>query len=418
MFRIPLLKKIPERWSSISRTGVRDQDYDEARRIILSNQIAALGVITMLAYDAIYLFYDPVLLTGPITVNLLGALVCVSVLYLNDCGRHHPARLLLYISTNIQIYLLTFFLGTVTGMHLLHIMMVSFAGFFFAREAKFRLICLLAMPVTLFFVEYFLFTPGNTPIVLTSGMIYLLYFTLSATTFILVMVFFALFYSEILRTEDLLQKEYQRSENLLLNILPREIAGRLKQGEHTIADSYTSVTILFADVVGFTDMAARLAPEVLVGQLNHLYKEFDMLLEKYDVEKIKTLGDAYMIASGLPVEREDHMEIAACLALDMRDLIKSQAIGDTRLDLRIGFYSGPVVAGVIGSRKFSYDVWGDTVNIASRLESTGVPGKIQVSKACCERLKHKFEFEERGVIDVKGVGRMQTCFLEGKKSIL
>lgn len=405
------LNRIAAMWSSISGIGLRNQDYDEARRIVLSNQIAALGVVTMLAYDVIYLFYDPLLLAGPVTVNLIGANVCVTVMYLNHIERYSAARLLIYVSTNIQIYLLTYFLGTITGMHLLHIMMISFAGFFFAREAKPRLISLLAMPVLLFFIEYFLFTPGSTPIQLNTGMIHFLYFTLSATTFILVMVFFALFYKEILRTEDLLQKEHQRSEGLLLNILPKEIAERLKKKERTIADSYPSVTILFADLVGFTDMAAKLPPEILVDQLNRLYQEYDSLLEKYDVEKIKTLGDAYMIAAGLPVEREDHMEIIANLALDMLELVKEQKIADRELDLRIGFHSGPVVAGVIGNRKFSYDVWGDTVNIASRLESTGVPGRIQVSGVCYEELKDRFHLEERGEIDVKGVGRMRTYFL-------
>ncbi|MEX2523636.1 MAG: adenylate/guanylate cyclase domain-containing protein [Gammaproteobacteria bacterium] len=410
-----LLHKIATLWSSISGIGNRSRDYDESRRIILSNQIAALGVLTMLAYDVIYLAYDPLLLVGPITVNVIGALVCITVLYLNHHEQYGAARLLIYISTNIQIYLLTYYLGTVTGMHLLHIMMISFAGFFFARETRLRLFSLLAMPVLLFFIEYFLFTPGNTPIELNPAMIHFLYFTLSATTFILVMVFFSLFYKEILRTEDLLQKEYQRSESLLLNILPKQIADRLKQKEHTIADSYSSVTILFADLVGFTDMAAKLHPEMLVDQLNRIYQEYDALLEKYDVEKIKTLGDAYMIAGGLPVARDDHMELIAHLALDMRDLVKKQNIADRKLDLRIGFHSGPVVAGVIGNRKFSYDVWGDTVNIASRLESTGVPGTIQVSGTCYEELKDKFHLEERGEIDVKGVGKMRTYFLNAAR---
>jgi len=404
------LRMIATLWSSISGTGIRNQDYDESRRIILSNQIAA-GVVTMLAYDVIYLFYDPLLLAGPITVNIIGALACITVLYLNYHERYGMARLLIYISTNIQIYLLTYFLGTVTGMHLLHIMMISFAGFFFAREPKPRLYSLLAMPVLLFFTEYFLFGPSNAPIELDIGMIHFLYFTLSATTFILVMVFFALFYKEILRTEDLLQKEYQRSEGLLLNILPEEIAGRLKQKKRIIADSYSSVTILFADLVGFTDMAAKLPPEMLVEQLNRLYQEYDGLLEKYDVEKIKTLGDAYMIAGGLPMERNDHMQIVARLALDMLALVKKQEIADRELNLRIGFHSGPVVAGVIGNRKFSYDVWGDTVNIASRLESTGVPGRIQVSESCHGVLKDMFHLEERGEIDIKGVGKMRTYFL-------
>lgn len=412
---ISIFNKTADAWRWLSGIGTKDLDYDESRRIVLCNQIATLGVITMLGYDGIYLVYDPVLLLDPITVNLSGALVCVCALYLNYLRRHDAARLLIYLSVNVQIYLLTWYLGTVTGMHLLHIMMISFAGFFFAREPLPRLVVLLLFPMLLFFIEYFLFVPAATPIMLDPGMVHFLYVTLSSTVFILVIIFFTLFYNEILRTEDLLQKEYRRSEGLLLNILPAEIVRRLKQDGDTVADSYPSVTILFADLVGFTDVASRLEPEVLVGELNELYQEYDRLIESYGLEKIKTLGDAYMVAGGIPVANDHHMETIAGLALDMRELTRNHKISGNNLDLRIGFHTGPVVAGVIGKHKFSYDVWGDAVNLASRLESTGEPGRIHVSEFCYRRLRNEFLLEARGETEIKGMGSMRTYFLTGRR---
>ena len=406
--------KLPTIWSTISGMGIRDQDYDESRRIIISNQIAFLGIITMLAYDAFYFFYDFFLLYKPIIVNLAGAFICVLVLYLNHLQQYRTARLCLYLCVNIQIYLLTYYLGTVTGMHLLHIMMISFALFFFIREKKSRLVVLLLLPILLFFIEYFLFTPGATPIRLDPVTVHFLYIILSITTFLLVMLFFALFYKQILRTEDLLQKEYQRSEGLLLNILPAEIANRLKTEDSTIADSHPSATILFADLAGFTNIATQLAPETLVDRLNLLFQDYDRLVEKYGLEKIKTIGDAYMVAGGVPVSSEYHLEAMASLALDMQSIVAPITMDGKPLQVRIGFHSGPVVAGVIGIRKFSYDVWGDAVNLASRLESTGVPGKIHVSEYCYKKLNHRFSFEKRGEIDVKGIGKICTYFLTGR----
>ena len=213
---------------------------------------------------------------------------------------------------------------------------------------------------------------------------------------------------------SLLRVEQDRSEALLLNVLPREIAGRLMKGERVIADHHPSVSILFADLVGFTPLTDTLTPNEMVELLNQIFTHFDSLIEKMEVEKIRTIGDNYMIAAGLPKPRADHAQVLARLALEMNAYVESLApIEGRRLAFRFGLNSGPVVAGVLGHKKFTYDVWGDTVNTASRMESQGEAGKIQITRAAYELLKNDFLCEPNGPISVKGKGPMETWFLMG-----
>ncbi len=212
--------------------------------------------------------------------------------------------------------------------------------------------------------------------------------------------------------EIALHQQQEKTEHLLLSILPQAIAERLKAQITTIADSFEEVTVLFADLVGFTQLAANLPPIELVEQLNVIFSEFDALSAKYGVEKIKTIGDAYMMVAGLPTPRGDHVEVIATVALEMQTIIKR--INQTtpkHFDLRIGMNTGSVVAGVIGTTKFSYDLWGDTVNIASRMESQGLPGHIQVTETIYHRLKNQYILSPRGVIPIKGKGQMNTYLL-------
>lgn len=191
------------------------------------------------------------------------------------------------------------------------------------------------------------------------------------------------------------------------------MAARLKEGPGVIAEHFAGVTVLFADLVGFTPLSARLDPERLVELLNEVFSLFDKLAEQHGLEKIKTIGDSYMAVGGLPVPRADHAEAVAEMALDIQRHLTGLAGGG--LQVRIGIHSGPVVAGVTGRKKFSYDLWGDTVNITSRMEAHGVKGGIQVTAATYERLKGEYEFAERGVIPVKGKGLMQTYMLVGRR---
>jgi len=214
------------------------------------------------------------------------------------------------------------------------------------------------------------------------------------------------------QAEESLRLQQKQTERLLLNILPKPIADRLQKEQKLIADHFDEVSVLFADLVGFTEFSARKTPTQLVEILNGIFCEFDRLSESHGLEKIKTIGDAYMVVGGLPTAREDHAQAIALLALEMQSALTqfNLKIGES-FQLRIGMHSGSVVAGIIGISKFSYDLWGDTVNVASRMESNGMPGKIQVTGATYERLKEQFIFEERGMIEVKGKGKMLTYWM-------
>lgn len=218
------------------------------------------------------------------------------------------------------------------------------------------------------------------------------------------------------QVEDALREEQEKSEKLLLNILPKPIAERLKKNETTIAEYFPEVTVLFADLVGFTSFSTTMSPIELVELLNQIFSGFDLICERLGLEKIKTIGDAYMAAGGLPEPRADHAEAIAQMALDLQtEIARFNAKNNQSFSIRIGIHSGPVVAGVIGIKKFIYDLWGDTVNIASRMESHGLPWRIQVSETTYKLLEHKYLFDERGTIEVKGKGAMTTYLLIGKK---
>ena len=214
-----------------------------------------------------------------------------------------------------------------------------------------------------------------------------------------------------------LRVEQEKSDLLLMNILPRSIAERLKAASQTIADHFDAASILFADVVDFTPLSQRLSPAEVVGILDRLFSRFDTLVERCGLEKIKTIGDCYMAAAGVPDPISDHARRAALLALDMREAIATSTVGDVSgLELRIGINSGPVTAGVIGSKRFLYDLWGDAVNTASRMESQGTSGEIQITRATYELLRDEFDCRPRGTIEVKGKGQMETWYLVGPRS--
>jgi guanylate cyclase len=243
-------------------------------------------------------------------------------------------------------------------------------------------------------------------------------FVINITAISSIAIFFLLYFvnqkNEFLRR---LRIEEAKSEALLLNILPKEIAAILKNENRAIAERFDQASILFADMVGSTPLATKLAPEQMVNLLNETFSHFDSLVDQYKLEKIRTIGDSYMVASGAPRRRPDHAQVLALLALDMREYLNSriQAAGTLPLNFRIGLNSGPVIGGVIGKKKFVYDVWGDTVNVASRMESHGLAGEIHISRSTYELIKDEFECESRGAITIKGRGEMQTWFLKGKK---
>jgi adenylate cyclase len=210
--------------------------------------------------------------------------------------------------------------------------------------------------------------------------------------------------------------EQAKAEELLLNILPASIAEKLKAQTRPIADHFGSASILFADVVDFTPMSEHLAPAEIVGLLDHLFSHFDTLAERYGLEKIKTIGDCYMVAAGVPAPRPDHARAVVLMALDMVEAMSSSDdVGHLGLELRVGVNSGPVVAGVIGRKRFLYDLWGDAVNTASRMESHGTPGRIQITRATYELLGDEFDCEPRGTIAIKGKGEMEVWYVLGRR---
>ena len=209
----------------------------------------------------------------------------------------------------------------------------------------------------------------------------------------------------------------EKSETLLLNVLPKEIAAILKNETRTIAEHYEGASILFADMVNFTPMSAEMSPVEMVNLLNEIFSHFDSLVEKYDLEKIKTVGDCYMVAAGVPRPRADHAQIILQLALDMRDYIQGQVFDASGpVAFRMGINSGPVLAGVIGRKKFIYDLWGDAVNTASRMESHGAGGIIQITETTYNLVKDEFLCEPRGTVNIKGKGEMETWQVVGVKS--
>ena len=255
--------------------------------------------------------------------------------------------------------------------------------------------------------------PYVRPANLLSSQQILLFFVLNvAAVSSLVFVLMYTFVRQRNALLKLVRVEQAKSENLLLNILPKEIAAILKNEERTIVDNFPGASILFADMVGFTPMTASMAPAEMLELLNEVFTYFDSLVDTYRLEKIRTIGDSYMVASGVPRPRPDHAQALANMALDMRAFVQTSPICTRRqLNFRIGINSGPVVAGVIGRRKFIYDLWGDAVNTASRMESHGTPGRIQITGATYELVKDEFVCEPRGLIPVKGKGDMETWYL-------
>jgi len=213
-----------------------------------------------------------------------------------------------------------------------------------------------------------------------------------------------------------LRQEQKKANDLLLNILPGPIADRLKDGEHQIADEFKDITVLFADIVNFTVLSAQASPSKVLAMLNSIFTTFDDLTDRFGLEKIKTIGDAYMVAGGLPIPRPDHVGAVAGMALEMQNAVAAynKATG-SKIAIRIGIDTGPAIAGVIGKKKFTYDVWGDTINTASRMESSCPPGRIQVTAAVFERLKDRFLFVRRGRISLKGKGNVNTYHLLGHR---
>jgi adenylate cyclase len=344
----------------------------------------AVGGITMMAIPFLHRFGA---LVGPIVFNINSYMIIWA-----DCS-------LTGIGNGMQMY----YLGAAA------------LGVLFVGTERIALASVMGLVAVLLTIAVEVLVPRSTGLQSDTAMFYNFIGTaIGCTGTLLAIVFYAL--REAARAEAVAQHEHERSESLLANILPATIAERLKSNPRRIADSCSEATILFVDIVGFTKLSEEMTAEALVDLLNSVFSEIDDLTEKYALEKIKTIGDAYMVVAGAPKRRRDHAEAIAAMSLEIKDSVARLATpAQYSLDFRIGIHSGPVVAGVIGKKKFSYDMWGDSVNTAARMEAHGIPGEIQVSAHFRDLLKDKFLFVERGLVDVKGKGELLTYLLKGHR---
>jgi adenylate cyclase len=399
-----------------SKNRARNEHYADsyARRVRVLNITAVMAVMVSVCF-AILGFWPgpPVWQTEMIT--FAAAMIFSTVPLLHRFGEL-VAPLTFIITAYAVIFSICSDVGTGSGLQYFLVTSASLVVLQLGIE-RIQLAILLATIGAGLVVALQFLVPRSTGI--ESSMALSLSFivtTFSACLMVVVTVWFAL--RDTARAEAVMEAEYERSEALLANMLPASIADRLKEPDHNvIADAYDEASVLFADIVDFTGRASGTAPCDLVLFLDRLYSAFDALVDKYGLEKIKVSGDSYMVVSGVPRPRPDHVQALANFALEMADA--AAGLKDPHgqpVPLRVGLASGPVVAGVVGSRRFFYDVWGDAVNIASRMESTDSVGRIQVPEAVYQRLKDDFVLQERGHIEVKGKGLMRTWYLIGRKA--
>ena len=348
-------------------------------------------------------------------INILCGLAFLSIPRLCPLGEIvAPVTFVVFAYLSVGFFCFT--MGTGTGLQFYFLVSASLVVLVLGIE-RIALAAVIAAIGVVLIIALELTVPNDRgigpPWMLTVGFI-------SSVVSSVVMILATLWYTlrETERAERAMEAEYERSERLLANILPETIADRLKDpARSVIADKYDDASILFADIAGYTKRASDTAPAELVRFLDRLYTDLDALVDRHGLEKVKTSGDSYMVVSGVPTPRSDHLEALAALALDMADAVSGLTDRQGQaVPLRIGMACGPVVAGVVGAKKFFYDVWGDAVNVASRMESTDVEGRIQVPDDVYERLRDSFVLEERGYVEVKGKGPMHTWYLVGHRA--
>ena len=327
------------------------------------------------------------------------------------------ARLWLMVTVNAHLAVLIFLTGSVLGVSIFGVTNTVLASVIFDPPEKKSRLFFMGFPIVCLVLGACVFTQAHMDLSALHPMLISLMRTVNMVLATLsVLLILNVFDREVLKTEGYLVQERERSDRLLHAVLPQKIANELRQNDRMIADRHPEVSVLFADIAGFTPWASKQDPEVVVSLLEKIFSRFDAIVSRLGAEKIKTIGDAYMVVSGAPDPRQDHAHIIARLALALLNEIKAirQETG-IDLDVRIGVHTGSVIAGVIGAMRFSYDIWGDTVNTASRMESHGQAGRIQMSQQTQERLGNDFITIERGVIDVKGKGEMNTWWLEAER---
>jgi class 3 adenylate cyclase len=403
-------------WSALLHAGIDEGVRpSEVRHITLVNALAVVVALFELSFIPLFLYYLPQTKALLLFVAIAGVLN-FGVVFLNRLKLHLLARVSFGFLALVLTTACSILLGRETFTHVYLLVTIVTAFFIYPPREKFFLYAMIVLFSSAFMGLEIWFS-GHAGLMNPGGELFTL-LKFGSLGGALVLLLAIAFYSNALiyRSEARLVEEQRKSETLLLNILPQPIARRLKADQAYIADRFPEATVLFADIGNFTELTQAMPADSLVAMLNEVFSEFDLITERYGLEKIKTIGDAYMAAGGIPEPLADHCEAIALLALDMQEAMRRK-INQTYpgLMLRIGIHSGPVVAGVIGRKKFSYDLWGDSVNTASRMESQGVDGRIQVTSEVYEKLKGRFRFESRGEIEVKGKGRMTAYLLIGRE---
>jgi len=387
--------------SSIARIGADPNDDDDIRLqksllVVCSFPFMLAGMVWGVMY---FFFSEPLAGSIPLSYAFISLL---SIINFGRTRQYHFFR----FSQLLLILLLPFILmtalgGFVNGSAVVLWSLISPLGallFAEPRQAPRWFLAFAGLVLLSGFLQPYLRTINHIPPALV--IVFFVMNLVGVGSLVFMMVFYFVGQKNVFQ---------EKSEALLLNILPREIAAILKNESRTIADHYNEASVLFADMVGFTPLSAQLPPVEMVELLNEVFSFFDSLLDKYEVEKIRTIGDSYMVASGVPRGRADHAQALVRMALEMRDYISTHTFHNGhKLSFRIGINSGSMIAGVIGRRKFVYDVWGDAVNVASRMESHGLGGAIQITRATYELIRDEFVCEARGTVDVKGKGEMEV----------
>ncbi len=396
--------------------------HDEQKASRLSRVTLALALGTTVCVAFLGAVAEPNLRAYSLTSGVLFFSAYLGLGLMHERGRRGLARLLIILTGNLHVASFMAVLEWERGvyLHLFFVMVVPFGMLSRAQRRWILPLALLAASQLAGWYIWYRLIPGTTPL----GPSLLLPPTLHAHVYLvnlalsLAAILFSVHHlrSEHFRAEERLDVERRRSESLLLNVLPPSIAARLKESRGAIADHHPHTTILFADLVDFTPLSQQVPAAALVAMLDEIFTRFDALAERHGLEKIKTIGDCYMAVAGAPQADPDHALAAADMALEMLEQVEGLgAHFGVPLTLRVGLHSGPVVAGVIGRRKFIYDLWGDAVNTASRMESHGVPGKVTVSAQTWALIQAQFDGAPREPLHVKGKGVMQTFLLDRRK---
>ncbi len=398
-------------WRRGSRLGTADRSPEEQRYIMAANRLAMMAIAIAASFVLAYALAGPRYWPG-VAMNGAGGALSAGILGLNAIARPTAARHFSMFVGNVYVAGVSMLFGTVTGFHYYFFAIFGLSFLVLSRDEWPSRALFSSISVALFLYFEHGFSAESALLSIAPGPAIALNLASTISMCAMLAGLLYLFQHDVARAEREVAKEHARSERLLLNVLPSQIAARLKEGEEPIADACEDAVVLFADIVGFTPLSEKLPPDELVRLLDRVFSGFDELAVEHGLEKIKTIGDAYMVAGGLLDQRGDHVERAAQMALEMRELVEqAETELDVSLEIRLGMHAGPVVAGVIGRRKFIYDLWGDTVNTASRMEAYGLPGEIQVTESMGERLRDHFELRERGAIPIKGKGEMKTYLL-------